>query len=127
MFVACRSHERALAALASIASPDGTPPPEALVLDLGDFDSVQRCATAFLARDLPLHILVNNAGIAGARGLSASGFELAFGVNHMGHFLLTRLLLQRILKYWDIGKHKAALVLNAVFVNPGAEGNAEDL
>jgi NAD(P)-dependent dehydrogenase (short-subunit alcohol dehydrogenase family) len=49
-----------------------------------------------LARDLPLHLLINNAGLAGARGLSASGFELAFGVNHMGHFLLTELLLDRL-------------------------------
>ncbi len=54
------------------------------------------CAQSFLARGLPLHLLVNNAGLAGARGRSRSGFELAFGVNHMGHFLLTRLLLEHL-------------------------------
>ena len=54
------------------------------------------CAQAFLARGLPLHLLINNAGVAGARGSTRSGFELAFGVNHVGHFLLTQLLLERI-------------------------------
>ena len=57
---------------------------------------MRACAEAFLARDLPLHLLINNAGVAGAKGLTASGFELAFGVNHVGHFLLTRLLLDRL-------------------------------
>ena len=69
---------------------------ELLPLDLGDFDSVRLCAQTFLARDLPLHLLINNAGLAGQRGFTKSGFELAFGVNHMGHFLLTQLLLDRI-------------------------------
>jgi NAD(P)-dependent dehydrogenase (short-subunit alcohol dehydrogenase family) len=50
----------------------------------------------FLARDLPLHLLINNAGLAGTRGMTKSGFELAFGTNHMGHFLLTQLLLERM-------------------------------
>lgn len=65
-------------------------------LDLADFDSVRACARSFLARNLDLHLLVNNAGLAGARGLTKSGFEVAFGVNHMGHFLLTQLLLDRL-------------------------------
>ena len=69
-----------------------------LVLDLGDFDSVRNAASAFLARDEPLHVLVNNAGVAGQRGFTASGFELAFGINHLGHFLLTTLLLDRLLE-----------------------------
>ncbi|WP_432490515.1 SDR family NAD(P)-dependent oxidoreductase, partial [Flavonifractor plautii] len=36
----------------------------------------------------PIALLVLNAGVAGARGLTRDGFELAFGVNHVGHFLL---------------------------------------
>ncbi|MFT3923800.1 MAG: SDR family NAD(P)-dependent oxidoreductase [Myxococcales bacterium] len=68
-----------------------------LPLELGDFDSVQACAERFLATGLPLHVLVNNAGLAGVRGRTSSGFESAFGVNHVGHFLLTRLLLDRLL------------------------------
>jgi NAD(P)-dependent dehydrogenase (short-subunit alcohol dehydrogenase family) len=40
--------------------------------------------------------LINNAGLAGTHGSTVDGFELAFGVNHLGHYLLTRLLLPRI-------------------------------
>ena len=100
VFMACRSVPRAQAALDSIRSGLGTSagcvPMEVLALDLGDFDSVRQCAQAFLARGVPLHLLINNAGLAGTRGLTKSGFELAFGTNHMGHFLLTQLLLDRI-------------------------------
>ena len=96
VFIACRSAERAQAALAHIRAASGNALVELLPLDLGDFDSVRQCAQTFLARGLPLHLLVNNAGLAGQRGFTRSGFELAFGVNHMGHFLLTQLLLDRI-------------------------------
>lgn len=96
VFLACRSASHAQAALDAIRAASGNQKVEALALDLGDFASVRQCANAFLARGLPLHLLVNNAGLAGSRGFTASGFELAFGVNHMGHFLLTQLLLERL-------------------------------
>ena len=100
VFIACRSAKRAKAALDTIRSQlctaMGCVGIEVLALDLGDFDSVRQCAQAFLQRNVPLHLLINNAGLAGARGLTKSGFELAFGTNHMGHFLLTQLLLERI-------------------------------
>ena len=96
VFIACRSMERARPALEQLRAASGNPRVELLPLDLGDFASVRRCAQTFLARGLPLHLLVNNAGLAGSGGLTTSGFELAFGVNHMGHFLLTQLLLERI-------------------------------
>ena len=96
LFITCRDAATAKAARERIRSASGHPNVEALTMDLGDFASVQACAQAFLARDLPLHLLVNNAGLAGQRGLTASGFELAFGVNHMGPFLFTLLLLDRI-------------------------------
>jgi len=96
LFITCRNTATAKTAQEQIRQISGNPQVEALVLDLGDFGSVQSCAGAFLARGLPLHLLVNNASLAGSRGLTASGFEQAFGVNHMGHFLLTRLLLECI-------------------------------
>lgn len=96
VFIACRSAERSQAALEEIRAASGNAAVELLALDLGDFDSILRCAQTFLARGLPLHLLINNAGLAGAHGLTKSGFELAFGVNHMGHFLLTQLLMTRI-------------------------------
>ncbi|MBP6528552.1 MAG: SDR family oxidoreductase [Burkholderiales bacterium] len=96
VFVACRSLERGQAAVAEIRTATGNAQVECLALDLGDFASVRACAAAFLARDLPLHLLINNAGLAGSAGLTKSGFELAFGTNHLGHFLLTQLLLDRL-------------------------------
>lgn len=96
VFIACRSIERAQPVLDEIRALAGTGKAEALPLDLGNLDSVRQCAQAFLARGLPLHLLINNAGLAGARGFTQSGFELAFGTNHIGHFLFTQLLMERI-------------------------------
>ena len=96
VFLACRSLERTQPVLEEIRASRPAAKAEWLPIELSDFDSVRACADAFLARGLPLHLLINNAGLAGSRGLTRSGFELAFGVNHMGHFLLTHLLLERI-------------------------------
>jgi retinol dehydrogenase 12 len=96
VFLACRSLERAAAAASQIRASHPTAQLDCLALDLADLDSVRRCAETFCARDLPLHVLINNAGLAGARGLTAADFEMAFGVNHVGHFLLTELLLDRL-------------------------------
>src|SRR4029078_7240297 len=63
---------------------------------LGELASVRACAEAIRARNIPIHGLVNNAGLAGQRGLTKDGFELTFGTNHLGHYLFTRLLLDRI-------------------------------
>ena len=96
VFIACRSADKAQPAVQEIQSATGNQQVEALSLELGDLTSVRRCAQSFLDRGLPLHLLINNAGVAGARGATSSGFELAFGVNHVGHFLLTALLCERI-------------------------------
>ena len=96
VFIACRCVEKGQAAVAEIRKMIGSEKVELLTLDLGDLDSVRACAATFLARDLPLHLLINNAGLAGAKGMTKSGFELAFGTNHVGPFLLTQLLLDRI-------------------------------
>jgi retinol dehydrogenase-12 len=96
VFLACRSEDATRPVLAEIEAGLGSGRAVFLPLDLADFDSVRSCAARFLALDLPLHLLINNAGLVGRRGLTASGFELAFGVNHVGHFLLTDLLLARI-------------------------------
>ena len=96
VFIACRSLEKGQVAVDEIRTTTGNAQVEVLALDLGDFESVRQCAKAFLARDLPLHLLINNAGLAGAKGLTKSGFELAFGTNHLGPFLFTQLLLDRI-------------------------------
>jgi NAD(P)-dependent dehydrogenase (short-subunit alcohol dehydrogenase family) len=94
--VACRSPERAVAVLEEAKATEGPGSAELLELDLADLGSVRRSAEGFLKRGEPLNVLVNNAGVAGQRGQTADGFELAFGVNHLGHFLLTTMLLERL-------------------------------
>ena len=96
LFVTCRNAATGAGAVETIRSTSGNPQVEALSMDLADFASVRACAQACLTRVLRLHIQVSNAGLGGTSGLTASGFELAFGVNHMGHFLFTQLLLERI-------------------------------
>lgn len=68
----------------------------AIACDLGRLASVREAAAELVARDEPLHVLVNNAGVGGQKGKTPDGFELHFGVNHLGHFLLTNLLLDRL-------------------------------
>ena len=96
VYLACRSRARAEAACAHIHETTRRRA-EFLPLELGDFASIRDCARTFLDTGSPLHLLINNAGLAGQRGLTRSGFELAFGVNHIGHFYLTHLLLPRLI------------------------------
>jgi len=96
VYVACRSERKGEAAVASIKAATGNDAVFLLVLDLADLSSVRACADSFLEPYEPLHVLVNNAGIGGARGLTRQGFELTFGVNHLGHFLLSSALLDRL-------------------------------
>ena len=65
---------------------------EFLELDLGSLASVKKAADSFLARKLPLHVLINNAGLAGLSGLTVDGYQITFGTNHLGPYLFTRLL-----------------------------------
>ena len=96
VFIACRSAGAGEAAVAAIKAATASDAVRLLPLDLASLDSVRSCAAAFLERDEPLHVLVNNAGVGGQRGITADGFELHFGVNHLGHFALTALLLERL-------------------------------
>jgi NAD(P)-dependent dehydrogenase (short-subunit alcohol dehydrogenase family) len=96
IFLACRSPDSGRRAIEEIAAQTGNRELELLTLDLGDLTSVRTCAQTLLARGEPLHVLLNNAGVASRRGMTPSGFELAFGTNHIGPFLLTSLLLDRL-------------------------------
>ena len=66
--LACRSETTGRQAVEEIAARTGNRELELLSLDLGDLTSVRECAQAFLARDEPLHVLINNAGLAAAAG-----------------------------------------------------------
>lgn len=123
VFITSRSPAAGEAALARITSESGSAGVRLLHLDLASLASVRACATAFLALDEPLHVLVNNAGVGGQRGRTADGFELHFGVNHLGHFALTQLLLERL-----IGSGPGARIVNvsseAHYGAPGIDFNA---
>jgi NAD(P)-dependent dehydrogenase (short-subunit alcohol dehydrogenase family) len=94
--LACRNEQKATPVIEDIKSETGNQAIEFLRLDLADLASVRESANEFLTRGEPLHVLVNNAGLAGQRGLTKDGFELAFGVNHLGHFLFTNLLIDKL-------------------------------
>jgi retinol dehydrogenase 12 len=94
VYIAARSAGKGSEAAASIAALTGNDAVEFIPLDLADLASVRDCARALVGRGEPLHVLINNAGVAGRRGLTKDGFELTFGVNHLGHFALTMGLLE---------------------------------
>ncbi|QDK97526.1 SDR family oxidoreductase [Acinetobacter tandoii] len=99
VFLACRSQKKAQSVIQDILSlSHGRAKAEFIELDLANLDSVRQCAEQFLARNLPLHLLVANAGLAGQKGMTTSGFELTFGVCHIGHFLLTQLLTDKLIE-----------------------------
>jgi NAD(P)-dependent dehydrogenase (short-subunit alcohol dehydrogenase family) len=96
VILACRSEARTAPVVEAIKAEAGHDLVEFVPLDLGDLASVRACAELLLAREHPLHVLIANAGLAGLRGQTDSGFEIHFGVNHIGHALLVRLLLPKL-------------------------------
>ncbi|KAG0364844.1 hypothetical protein BC939DRAFT_418123 [Gamsiella multidivaricata] len=104
VILACRSKERAMAAIERAKKeikekyPNAPKPRlEFLDLDLNDMRKCRDAAKSFLERGLPLHILICNSGImVSPFELSADGIETQFAVNHMGHFVFTTTLLDRI-------------------------------
>jgi NAD(P)-dependent dehydrogenase (short-subunit alcohol dehydrogenase family) len=99
--MACRDLDKAGSGRQRILSESaGAIEPEQLrveELDLASLDSVRDFAQGTLASDRPIHLLINNAGVMlPDRRTTRDGFEAHFGINHLGHFLLTRLLEDRI-------------------------------
>ena len=100
VILACRSAERGQAALESVrqGTPAGTA--ELRLLDLADLDSVAALADELGREDLPLDLLIANAGVMAPpeRRSTAQGHELQFGTNHLGHFALVGGLLPLLQK-----------------------------
>lgn len=93
VILACRCKERGEAAIRELSCVDGRCM-ELMPLDLADLDSVRAFAKAFAEKYDRLDALINNAGIlARRRAQTKQGFEMSFGVNYLGAFLLTMLLL----------------------------------
>ena len=94
--LAARSGERTLPVVTAIRSRFPGADAQFVSLDLADLSAVRRAAEGYLATGRPIDVLVNNAGVAGTRAVSADGFDLTYAVNHIGPFLLTNLLLPRV-------------------------------
>ena len=125
VFIATRSASKTQTVLDEVRAAGGQA--DWLALDLGDLASVRACAAAFLALDLPLHLLINNAGLGGAKGLTASGFELNFGTNHLGHFLLTQGLTERLQQSAEGDARPVRVVTVASRAHTGVQTGAQTI
>ncbi|GFZ84985.1 short-chain dehydrogenase [Paenibacillus marchantiophytorum] len=95
----CRSKHRGELALAEAKKQSGSERMELMLCDLGSLASIRAFAEAFLAKHPVLDVLINNAGVVTVkRQTTSDGFEAMTGVNHLGHFLLTNLLLEAIVR-----------------------------
>ena len=95
VILACRNPAKAEDALKRLKAEVPGAKAELAALDLSDLKSVRAFGAEFAARGVPLDLLVNNAGIMAplTRKISSDGFEIQMATNHLGHFLLTSLLL----------------------------------
>ncbi len=82
-----RSEERTRPVVDQMKARGGSA--EFLYLDLALLDSARDAGQRFAESGRTLDVLVNNAGVGGVRGTTRDGFEIHFGVNHLGHFMLT--------------------------------------
>ncbi|XP_042245375.1 dehydrogenase/reductase SDR family member 13-like [Thunnus maccoyii] len=95
VILACRNRDKAEAAIADIQQETGSTDVLYMQLDLASLKSVRCFAETFLKTESRLDLLINNAGLV-ADGRTEDGFGIQFGVNHLGHFLLTCQLLDRL-------------------------------
>ncbi|XP_011180062.2 retinol dehydrogenase 12 isoform X2 [Zeugodacus cucurbitae] len=99
VYMACRDMAKCERVRQRIISETRNDEVYALKLDLASMNSIREFVIEFKKRETRLDILINNAGIMGCpRMLTKDGFEMQIGVNHMGHFLLTNLLLDWLKK-----------------------------
>ena len=97
VILACRSVERGEKAAVEVRKRSRNDNVVFRQLDLASLESVRKFAGKILEEEPQIDILINNAGVVfPQRKLTKDGFEMHFGVNHLGHFLLTNLLLDRI-------------------------------
>src|SRR6266481_6290261 len=98
VILACRDLGKARTAATQIMSSAPGAKVDVIELDLSNLASVRGFSDAFHLQHQALHVLCNNAGVmAIPYRQTADGFEMQFGTNHLGHFALTGLLLDRLL------------------------------
>jgi NAD(P)-dependent dehydrogenase (short-subunit alcohol dehydrogenase family) len=102
LIMACRNLERGRRAAEAIKRAVPSAKLDVMPLDLASGKSIQAFAAMFKGKYDRLDVLINNGGPVGAaRKLTEDGFESQFGINHLGHFALTGLLLDVLLKTPD--------------------------
>ncbi|OMF16512.1 short-chain dehydrogenase [Paenibacillus amylolyticus] len=95
VIMACRSEKRGQEALQEAVRQSGSSAIELMLCDLGSLESIRQFARTFRERHDRLDVLVNNAGVVMVKRKETSdGFEQSIGINHLGHFLLTLLLIE---------------------------------
>ena len=93
VIITARDMARGEQVAAGIRASTGNEAVEAMQLELGSLASIRSFAENFLARYDSLNLLINNAGVMACPYMETEdGFELQFGTNHLGHFLMTNLL-----------------------------------
>lgn len=99
VYIGCRSLQRANQAIRDIQKETGVIGDKlsVILLDLASLKSVREFVKEFKTKETRLDILINNAGVAwSSQKKTVDGFETIFGVNHLGHFLLTHLLMDSL-------------------------------
>jgi NAD(P)-dependent dehydrogenase (short-subunit alcohol dehydrogenase family) len=95
----CRDEKRGREAQQDVMKQSGKEDIDLLICDLGSIESIKKFYATFCQKYDELHILINNAGVAlPGHHETVDGFELQFGVNYLGHFALTGLLLPQLRK-----------------------------
>jgi NAD(P)-dependent dehydrogenase (short-subunit alcohol dehydrogenase family) len=99
IYLAARTASKASSAIADIHAVVPDAPIEHLQLDLASFSSIAEAAKTFTSKEKRLDLVINNAGVmAVPYSLTSDGYEIQFGTNHVGHALLTKLLLPVMLE-----------------------------
>jgi len=98
VIMGCRNAQRGNEAVNDLLKENANYKVSFMQLDLGSMQAIRTFAQEFNQLDIPLHVLICNAGIMAPATYqeTTDGLEVQFGTNHIGHFLLTKLLLPRL-------------------------------
>lgn len=122
VLLACRTKERAEQAMGSIRDEFPESDLSFVKLDLASLDSIKKAATK-VQKEKRLDVLINNAGIMGPPyEFTKEGFESQFGVNHLGTFALTNLLLPKLQK-----TEKSRIVITSSLAHKGGKIHFNDI
>jgi NAD(P)-dependent dehydrogenase (short-subunit alcohol dehydrogenase family) len=126
---ACRDPKRGEAAIARLQADSPGARAELLIVDLASLASVRDAAARELARNLPIHLLINNAGVMTPpkRLETADGFELQFGTNVLGHFALTALLMPALEQAAAASPDRPRIITLASIAHKRGRLNFDDL